>query len=858
MRKRTAKIWLTLSLAYFIACQLIIVAEEKFSISEADRNYWAFKPVISTEHHKFSIDSIVDKAIIDNELVPNALASREILIRRAYFDLVGLVPTYEEIKAFKSDKSSTDKAFALLVDKLLAMPEYGERWGRHWLDVVRYAQTNGYERDDEKPNAWRYRDYVINAFNTDKPYDRFILEQLAGDELILEAFNKNKPFVEGGDEGLIATGFYRLGVWDDEPDDKLQAEYDGLDDILRTTTETFLGLTAGCARCHDHMFDPISQKDYYSMLAYFRNVRNYEKPSDKGIIQRQIEGGKALSISEHGTVAPETHVLIRGEASKPSIEVQPRVPDVFSALSPEPESAEKSSGRRLALAKWITDSSNPLTARVMVNRIWQYHFGRGIVASPNDFGRAGKPASNLELLDWLASEFVKSKWSIKHMHRVIMNTAAYQRSSDNNSENFDKDPGNEHHWRMNLRRLEAETIRDRVLQISGQLNNKRGGPSFYPALNGEVVAGASKPGRGWKWSSEEEQKRRSVYAFVKRTMVYPFFELFDYANTEGSLGARPQTTVAPQALLMLNSEIISESAKLISNSALLSKDPIGKAFRTVLSRDPSHAEREMAKKFLVTQHKKQEPLASQIRFRPDYPSAFFNDYHKILPSKQFFKGPTSGWDYFKGKWTGGYESALRAEIEWPAFALFKMESRDQKISGKFQLQDITERVSILIRAQVRGDQFDGYVALIDANSNEVSLKRYNKGEIETLAKESTGDLKAGFLDFELELVENRIGFKISGSVGTEAIKVFAKDNEPILGEGRFGISSWGGSVTFDKLSIENNEKKYPITQINHSASKLIGSDTEIILNKDQQIIERRAMAELCSMLLNLNEFIYVD
>ena len=187
-----------------------------------------------------------------------------------------------------------------------------------------------------------------------------------------------------------------------------------------------------------------------------------------------------------------------------------------------------------------------------------------------------------------------------------------------------------------------------------------------------------------------------------------------------------------------------------------------------------------------------------------------------------------------------------------------MESRDHKISGKFQLQDITERVLILIRAQVRGDQFDGYVALIDADSNEVSLKRYNKGKIETLAKESTGDLKAGFLDFELESVENRIGFKISGSVGTEAIKVFAKDDEPILGEGRFGISSWGGSVTFDKLSIDHNEKKYPITQINHSASKLIGDDKKIILNKDQQIIERRAMAELCSMLLNLNEFIYVD
>lgn len=852
MRNRTSILGAILCPILFIAFQPIAEAEEKFSISEEDRNYWAFRSVSTTNHENSSIDSIVDKAIKDNELVPNSAASREALIRRAYFDLVGLAPTYQEIKAFEADPSSTEKALSLLVDKLLGMPEYGERWGRHWLDVVRYAQTNGYERDDEKPNAWRYRDYVIKAFNTDKPYDRFVLEQLAGDELILEAFNKNKPFKEGGDEGLIATGFYRLGVWDDEPDDKKAAEYDALDDILRTTTETFLGLTTGCARCHDHMFDPISQKDYYSMLAYFRNVRNYEKPSDKGIILRPINGGKALSVSEHGNEAPETHVLIRGDAARPSLKVEPMIPDIFTTLGSEPGPTENSSGRRLALAKWITDPSNPLTARVMVNRIWQYHFGRGIVGTPNDFGRAGEPISNLELLDWLATEFVKSEWSIKHMHRVIMNTKVYRRSSNPNVQNADKDPGNVHHWRMNLRRLEAETIRDRILQISGQLNHKRGGPSFYPALNGEVVAGASKPGRGWRWSNEEDQKRKSVYAFVKRTMVYPFFELFDYANTEGSLGTRPQTTVAPQALLMLNSELITESASLISKRALSSKDPVGEAFRIILGRDPANAERSMAKSFLSNQHKKQEPLKGQIRFSPDYSSAYFNEYHKILPSKQFLKGPASGWDYFKGKWTGGYEGILRAERDWPAFALFRMDSRDFKISGKIHLENITERVSILLRARPRGDEFDGYAAIIDAVSNEVILKRYEKGKFETIAKASAGDLRRGFLDFTAELVSGEIRFEISGT------KIQIKDDEPISGQGRFGVSSWGGSVTFDELSFEHEGQNYPIIQIDHSGSDLIKNDKKIVLKEDPQIIQRRAMAELCSLLLNLNEFVYVD
>ena len=374
------------SLAILTIFQPNIFAEGKFSISEEDKNYWAFQQVDESIHKDSSIDIIVNNAIKENELEPNGEASREVLIKRAYFDLIGLSPRHEEIEAFVSDPSSTAKAFSELIDKLLQMPEYGERWGRHWLDVVRYAQTNGYERDDEKPNAWRYRDYVIDAFNTDKPYDRFILEQLAGDELIAEAFNTDRPFVQGGDEGKIATGFYRLGVWDDEPDDKKTAQFDELDDILRTTSETFLGLTTGCARCHDHMFDPISQKDYYSLLAYFRNVKGYEKPGKNSSIFSSISGGEALAISENGENVPETHVLIRGEAAKPDYKVEPSVPSVFEMKISEPVPTGHSSGRRLALAKWIANPSNPLTSRVMVNRIWQYHFGKGIVGSPNDLG----------------------------------------------------------------------------------------------------------------------------------------------------------------------------------------------------------------------------------------------------------------------------------------------------------------------------------------------------------------------------------------------------------------------------------------------------------------------------------------
>ncbi|MSU35588.1 MAG: DUF1549 domain-containing protein [Pedosphaera sp.] len=362
-------------------------------------------------------------------VVPNPPATRRELIRRAYFDLIGLPPTPEKLLAFESDNSPD--AWEKLLDHLLSLPSYGERWGRHWLDVVRYAQSSGYERDGEKPLAWRYRDYVVRAFNQDKPYDQFIREQIAGDELDTVTL-----------DSIVATGFQRLGVVDDEPDDKRMAEFDELDDVLSTTGTAFLGLTIGCARCHDHKFDPIPQADYYRLLSFFRNLRLNEPPkytldsanyapledaenikawqraqqsklnpiqkrlsdaideSEKKRISKEIEavqGEKppfewALAVRELGAKPPPTHVLIRGNAGSVGAEVQPAFLSVLGGGRPElpalPTDAA-SSGRRRQLAEWIASSQNPLTARVLVNHVWQHHFAHGLAKTPSDFGRSG-------------------------------------------------------------------------------------------------------------------------------------------------------------------------------------------------------------------------------------------------------------------------------------------------------------------------------------------------------------------------------------------------------------------------------------------------------------------------------------
>ena len=624
-------------------------------VTEEAKRFWSFRPLDASAHTHVGLvtasrqlDEWVEASLAESGLQANGPADFRTLVRRACYDLIGLPPTTEQMNHVVLAQQP-EVAYSQLVDRLLESPHYGEKWGRHWLDLVRYAETNSYERDADKPNAWRYRDYVISAFNEDKPYDQFVREQLAGDEM--------EPRTE---QGLIATGFYRLGVWDDEPVSHEQAWFDDLDDMLTTTCQTFLGLTINCARCHDHKLDPIPQRDYYRMLAYFAGVTRYGGPhrgrdlrysqvplappevvaEHQAAVQEfnaemealkhrlqalqrefteRLPGGvrddfqydenrlrilrenvpdvvsadevdayvallkqrdllqsdspvsldKALAVTEVGEQPHPMHVLNRGSPQAPGEEVEPGVPSVLGEydVRPEPRAVSSTSGRRTVLAAWIASPKNPLTARVMANRVWQHHFGRGIVATSSDFGFAGQAPTHPKLLDWLASEFIRSGWSVKHLHRVIMNSAAYRRSSADNEQALAVDPQNQLLWRFNMRRLSAEEIRDSILAVNGSLNRKMGGPSIYPEIPDEVKAGQSIPGQGWGQSSPEDASRRSVYVFVKRSLALPIIASFDGADTDFTCPIRFATTQPTQSLSMINGKFLRSQAETLRRFA---------------------------------------------------------------------------------------------------------------------------------------------------------------------------------------------------------------------------------------------------------------------------------------------------
>ncbi len=655
-----------------------VAAKREFHISERDRAHWAFQPVKrptvpvvqDRDWVRNPIDAFILAKLEAKGFRPNPPATKRELIRRVSYDLTGLPPTPREVEAFVTDLSPD--AYEKRIERLLASPRYGEKWGRHWLDLVRFAETNSYERDGRKPNAWRYRDYVIRAFNDDKPYDRFLREQLAGDEM-----------PDGGTDGILATGYYRLGIWDDEPTDRDQARYDGLDDIVATTGQVFLGLTVDCARCHDHKIDPIPQKDYYRLLSFFHNINHYRNggPTDeaplaqdaeskrtyeeqyrvrqrrreelqaalnvfetdfaklyeqvhgkrvgldevRGLVrsegakllgaeryQRYAEqrrelqtllrsktaGEMALCVTESGGRAPETFVLIRGNPHVKGDKVEPAFPEILGGIKPilpTPSPTAKTAGRRLALANWIADPNNPLTARVMVNRIWQYHFGCGIVRSSSNFGLQGDRPTHPELLDWLADEFVLRGWSLKSLHRLILTSNAYRMSSRSNDKALSSDPINDLFWRFDMRRLTAEEVRDSILMLSGTLNLKMYGPGVYSEVPKEVQAGQSMPGSGWGTSPFAEQCRRSVYIHVKRSLLTPILESFDTAETDRSTPVRFVTTQPTQALALLNGAFVNKQAGLFADRLRREAgNDAGKQVRLALTlataRPPSDAE----------------------------------------------------------------------------------------------------------------------------------------------------------------------------------------------------------------------------------------------------------------------------
>jgi hypothetical protein len=725
--------------------------------------HWAFRPVRPVEPPVVKgtrwvttpVDRFVLAGLEAKSLHPARPASKEQLIRRVNFGLIGLPPTPAEIDAFIDDPSPD--AFAKLVDRLLASPHYGERWARHWLDLARFAESDGFEHDAVRPHSWRYRDYVIQSFNADKPYDRFVREQVAGDELWPE-----------DRDALAATAFNLLGPDMVDSADQVQRRCNTLNDMTDTTAAVFLAQTMGCARCHDHKFEPFTQRDYYSLQAFFSPVtfqlelliptpaerRAYETAmaeyhTQSGATQKQLDTLEAphrerlhqeklsrlsedarlahqtakekRTMEQEGTVLetapmlkitdtevlkllspeekkernrlldalkripkpaplsmtmalqntngppPKTFVLARGDYNNPREQVQAGLPAILSPLTPalsplrgegarrqseaeaislaapdskaplndlagtrrrdtEPSNAhvatpsplngERAGVRgeagqklstldtgqeRTALANWLASPTNPLTARVMVNRIWQHHFGRGLVPTPGDFGTRGQPPTHPELLDWLAGEFVARGWSVKAMHKLILLSVAYQQSSEPTDSALKLDPENRLFSRQNRARLEGEIIRDSLLAISGQLNRTVGGPSVFPPVPSDIT----KISKNWTASADlADHNRRSLYIFARRNLRFPFLEVFDAPDSNLTCPERGRSTTAPQALTLVNSEEVMAAANATAarllKEAKKDDERIELAFRLALGRRANGKELKIAREFLET------------------------------------------------------------------------------------------------------------------------------------------------------------------------------------------------------------------------------------------------------------------
>ena len=649
--------------------------------------WWAFQSPVRPAGP--DIDHFVNVKLQEKGLKRAASADKQTLIRRATFDLHGLPPSNEEIQAFLAD--GNPNAYAKLIDKLLASPRYGEKWGKHWLDLARYGDTSGFEQDPYLLYSWRYRDYVVKSFNDDKPYDRFIKETIAGDELYPE-----EPEAQQG------TGFYTVGanrdmLFKQEKENRVET----LTDFTDTTAGVFLGLTVGCARCHDHKFDPIPQRDYYRLQAVFmphvktrvflhyNGARGYDLNENTRTFRLQELGSQMMALLD-----PHRKVLREATLAKMSPEValafhtaddqktpeqkkitdqfqkevEPTDAQVFAVLSkdeqerldaiekklvamyknfqpgpfspgltdlsresprsfmppkggsegeevfagyptavgggdipPAPLTAE-TSHRRQGLAEWIASPANPLTARVMMNRVWQFHFGRGLVATPSDFGTRAT-ASNRELLDWLATEFVQQKWSFKAMHRLIMNSDTYRQSSKPSPKALESDPDNTLVSYYTRRRLEAEEVRDSILAASGALNLKMGGRPVVPTLATEELYGMSQPlNNAWIVTEDtREHDRRTIYMIARRNFRMPLLEAFDQPEGVLSCARRDSSTTAPQSLSLLNGRFTLAQATVLASKLATEADPVTAAWQSLFGRNPESFEAERMNKFLAQQ-----------------------------------------------------------------------------------------------------------------------------------------------------------------------------------------------------------------------------------------------------------------
>jgi Protein of unknown function (DUF1553)/Protein of unknown function (DUF1549) len=651
---------------YRVARLLFIVAAFNPSHAQA-QTHWSFKPrtdpvvpsyldAASKSWARTNVDAFVLRRLQAQGLKPAPQAERAILIRRLYFDLTGLPPTPAEVAAFVQD--SAPDAYERLVERLLSSPRYGERWALHWLDVVRYAESDGFEYDRYRPGMWRYRDYVIAAVQNDKPYDRFVLEQIAGDLLDTAKSVGDSDSVKSFSEGEIAAGFHRLGPVRRNAGNAEVAfsRNEVLTDITDAVGMVFMGLTVGCARCHDHKVDDFSQEDYYRLQAFMAGTHEYnpvladKETQDKwqknnAAATKEIKELRTALTKADGTAkemltaklkeaesklppalptlctihelpakADEIHVLKRGMPEKKGQRVEAGFPAALvSAKIAEPVVKQNP---RLALANWLVDLAHPLTARVYVNRVWQGHFGRGLVETANDFGVNGAAPSHPELLDYLANEFIRQGMQLKPLHRLIVLSSTYRQSSrsPNAMAGRQKDPGNRLLWQFPRRRLSAEEVRDTMLAVAGRLNLKAGGESVVLPVESDLTDQLYDPSAWPVTLDPREHDRRSIYLLAKRNLRLPFGQVFDQPDLQISCPRRETSTHALQALELMNGRTSNRLADTFAER--LQRDggkdrtkQVELAYHLAIGRAPTAAERDLALAFLERQPLREFALA---------------------------------------------------------------------------------------------------------------------------------------------------------------------------------------------------------------------------------------------------------
>ncbi len=874
---------------------------ESTSEVRAGRDWWSLQPVkradpfatpgslangTSGTQTRNPIDAFIQRQLAAESLKPAPQADRRTLLRRVYVDLIGLPPTADEIATFEADASPD--AYEKVVDRLLESQHFGERWARYWLDLVRYAETSGYERDQEKPGAWRYRDWVIKAINDDKSYDRFIVEQLAGDEL------PNRT-----EETVIATGFLRLGTWNDEPNDAEEYKYDRLEDLMHVTGTAFLGLSLKCARCHDHKFDPIPHADYYKVAsAFWAGPIEARGRELLGGPSKEELGFDVLGWTDIRREHAPLRMLRKGDPRHPLAAVAPGHLSLVPAMHRPVEAAPadvKTTRRRLQLANWIVDPQNPLTARVFVNRVWQGHFGQGLVRSPNNFGFKGEKPTHPELLDWLASELVRNGWRTKPLHKLMVMSATYMQSSlhPQQDEYAAIDSANRFWWKMERKRLDAESLRDALLHASGRLDLKVGGPSFKPDISAEALEGLSRKSAAWRASTPDEQRRRSIYTYLQRSLLPPLMTTFDLCDSTEPCGQRDVSIVAPQALALLNNPFAHEQSESLairvtsakteesSSDASTLKQHVRAVWRAVLARDPNEREERAAIAHVAAQRKK----------FADAPNGVATGSAPITASIE--KLPvTNGMVLHLSASTGVTTDAAGRVSEWRD--LSGAEHHARQVDGMKQPQFI-EKSSSHGRPVIR---FDGKRRYLDVVGQVISAPQFSVlavvtdqgtgghreifsnwngsgGNVGTsVFLGTTGSSTVRFSDdfSNAGVIRNPMQLFLLSAItdGQQAVvrqndAELAKKNSPLNGrkldtayvigtQGNYQQEDWNGDIAevivFNR-ALSDSEHQQLWRHLRHHYA--LQTEQRPSLTPNQ-----RAVASLCHVLLNTNEFITVD